>query len=301
MGHRAATLSSGTAVFLEESAMLLQSFRERLPAQGLESHLVCVWVQRVMRSSPPYAHRTVPNGSIEIVCRIGEAPEIVGLQTGTREELIPPGTDVVGVRFRPGAAPAVLGMPASEFVDVAVDADEVWGRGTVRLAEAIAGAATPEDAAATLEAEVRARLEGQSPQWRGLSLRHDAQLDPLVAKMVRRLLTARRDDVSAVASSLYVSERQLRRRCEKAVGIGPKALQRMLRFERFLALTRRHDSKRAELARLAIEAGYADQSHLSREAVRLAGRTPRALLHEAEHHCRGAHDHAASYRPLLAS
>jgi hypothetical protein len=40
---------------------------------------------------------------------------------------------------------------------------------------------------------------------------------------------------------------------------------------------------------VAIEAGFADQAHLSREALRLASRSPRAILREAVHHCRGRH------------
>jgi AraC-like DNA-binding protein len=73
----------------------------------------------------------------------------------------------------------------------------------------------------------------------------------------------------------------------------------MLRFQGFLALSQRYEHPARALARIAREAGYADQSHLTREAVLLAGRTPREILNEAEHQCRGAHDHDASYRPLL--
>jgi AraC-like DNA-binding protein len=98
-----------------------------------------------------------------------------------------------------------------------------------------------------------------------------------------------------------MSERQLRRRCLAAVGLPPKLLQRMLRFQGFLALAHARGLARADLSALAAEAGYADQPHLTRECVRLAGRPPVAVLREAEQHCRGFHDHAASYAPLLRS
>jgi AraC-like DNA-binding protein len=266
-----------------------QTFRERLPATGLESHVICVWIQQVFPGSAPYAHRTVPNGSVEFVCEVGAAPMVVGPQTRPREEVVAADTTIVGIRLRPGAAPALLGMPASELVDLAVQGDELWGRSTAHLAGKIATATTPERAAAILEAEVSLRLREGPP------------LDAIVAETVRRLLPAHTNDVSALASSLYMSERQLRRRCEAAVGLTPKVLQRMLRFQGFLALSRQHDRPRRQLARLARDAGYADQSHLSREAIRLAGRTPRAILREAQQQCLGAHDHRASYRPLLAS
>jgi AraC-like DNA-binding protein len=105
--------------------------------------------------------------------------------------------------------------------------------------------------------------------------------------------------VASLSSSLYISERQLRRRTLAAVGLAPKTLQRMLRFQRFLALSYVAGHTRADLAALAAAAGYADQPHLSRESLRLAGMTPAALLRDAEVHCAGSHDHSASFAPLL--
>jgi AraC-like DNA-binding protein len=96
-----------------------------------------------------------------------------------------------------------------------------------------------------------------------------------------------------------MSESQLRRRFRAATGFGPKTLHRILRFQRFLALAGQHEHPSEQIALLASAAGYTDQSHVTRESVRLAGLTPRALLRASEHHCR-AHDHAASHSPLLA-
>jgi AraC-like DNA-binding protein len=53
------------------------------------------------------------------------------------------------------------------------------------------------------------------------------------------------------------------------------------------------------VARLAADAGYADQSHLTRESAKLAGLSPRTLLRNIERYCGPSHDHAASYAPLL--
>jgi AraC-like DNA-binding protein len=73
----------------------------------------------------------------------------------------------------------------------------------------------------------------------------------------------------------------------------------VVRFQRFLALAGALQLPGGQLGRLAAEAGYADQAHLTREAVRREGRSPGALLREAEHKCGGAHDHAASYSLLI--
>jgi AraC-like DNA-binding protein len=266
-----------------------QTYRERRPAAELSQYLSAAWVQEVAPGAAPYTHRTVPNGGIELSCRIGSLPRIAGPQTGPTEDVLGPGAIVVGVRFRPGAAPSVLGLPASELVDLSLGADELWGAWAAALGERMAAATSPHDALGLLEAEVSSRLAAGTAE----------QPDPIAVEAVQRLLPWRGDDVGSLPSSLYISERQLRRRCQAAIGLAPKVLHRMLRFQGFLALAQGMDHPADDLARLAAEAGYADQSHLTRESVRLAGRSPRALLREAEHNCRAAHDHAPSYGPLL--
>ena len=95
--------------------------------------------------------------------------------------------------------------------------------------------------------------------------------DPIVAAAVARLgePDAR---VDSLAIEVGLSERQLRRRFHAAAGYGPKTLQRVLRFRRFLA------GSRDDLARAALEAGYADQAHLAHEVARLAGTSPSRLM-----------------------
>ena len=82
-----------------------------------------------------------------------------------------------------------------------------------------------------------------------------------------------------LAAALGISERQLRRRFHAAVGFGPKTLARILRFQRMLSLVRQRASRR-DLARLALDAGYADQAHMTAECTRLAGLPPGRLIAE---------------------
>jgi AraC-like DNA-binding protein len=174
----------------------------------------------------------------------------------------------------------------SELVDRELDASELWGPRPMQLAETLAGSPSPSVASAMLEREVVGRLEGEP--------------DPLVAETVRTLTLRGSERVSALSGRLHVSERQLNRRCLAATGLAPKLLQRMLRFQRFLALAHAGGLTQASLSWLAAAAGYADQSHLSRESARLTGVSPHALLQDAEKHCAGVHDHTPSYAPLLA-
>ena len=262
-----------------------QSFRERLPSPPLSKLVTCVWIQQVGNESPPYQHRTIPNGSAELVCALGSTPKIVGPKTGPAENLVAPGTVVIGVRFRPALAPVLLRLPAGELVDLELDAHDVWGRSASELGEKLTASASPHAACAALERELTRHARDCSPP--------DA-----VAVRAAHALLHRQSSVHALAISLEISERQLRRRCRSAIEMTPKVLERMFRFQRFLALTRAEGPAPVSLARLAREAGHADQSHLTREAVRLAGRPPAQLLHDSDHACR-AHDHSASWLQFL--
>ena len=100
----------------------------------------------------------------------------------------------------------------------------------------------------------------------GAAVRRRGEPDPLV----------RAAAAGTPRHALGIGDRQLRRRFLDAVGYGPKTLERILRFQRFLRLAQDD----GDLARLALDAGYADQAHLTRECTRLAGLPPAALLAE---------------------
>ena len=159
------------------------------------------------------------------------------------------------MRLRTGAAGAVLGLPASDLRDISPDAADVLG-------------------ADRAEALLEALMAGADPRLvllRGILAHGAHEPDPLVRAAVAAL-DRPRARVSAVAAELGVSPRQLQRHIAAAVGYGPKTLARVLRFRRLQALPA------APLIELALEAGYADQAHMTAEVTRLAGVSPVRFL-----------------------
>jgi AraC-like DNA-binding protein len=277
---------------IDAAAPAGQGYIERPPVPALAGLVSSVWTQQVAAGADPYTHRNIPHGGVELVCPVGQVPRVVGPLTGPMVEVLAPGTTVVGVRFRPGAAASVLDLPASELLDLAVDTDRLWGRSAVALGERIDRAASPADALADLQRHVVGRL-GDAPGP-----------DPLVSEAVRQLMPWRAADVGSLTSRLSISERQLRRRCQAAVGLAPKALHRVLRFQGFLALVQSALARGREpagdgLAALAADAGYADQAHLTRECLRLTGVTARTFLRQTAQACGCGHAHEVSFAPLL--
>lgn len=265
---------------------VIESYVERPPLPGLAGVVRTVWSQRV--GAAPYVQRHLPTGGVEIHFPIGGRPHLIGPLTGPMVEVILPHTTLVGVRFHPGAAPP---MPTAldDLVDTRVLLEDVWGSETERLGEAIAGAQGPDEALRLLQALLMHRFH------------RTGGVDPLVREAVRLLMPWNPVEVGTIAAHLSISTSQLRRRFLQAIGAGPKTLQRTLRFQGFLALAQAGASGDGGATWLATEAGYADQAHLSRECVRLTGQSPRELLGGDVDRCACGHDHAASYRPFLAS
>lgn len=261
----------------------MHDYVEGSPPPRLATHVSCWCVHRVETGSSSYLHRSAPTGSVEFVCEVGARPLLVGPQTGPFVRTLPSGSTTVSIRLRPESAAAVLGVPGYELTDRIVALEDVLPA-TRFLGERIAG--EPARAVAALEATV------------GTQVGRDTAIDRSVALAVGRL-AGQRPRVSSVAASLFVSERELRRRLKVAVGLSPKKLERILRFQRFLALVHIGGCRTPGLARSAVALGYADQAHLTRECVRLSGVPPAELIRQTDRHCRGRHDHSPSFHSLF--
>jgi AraC-like DNA-binding protein len=247
--------------------MAVSEYRETAPAAGLARYLACRWTRQVQPAADRYVQRVVPDGCIDLIWADGVL-QVAGPDTGPVLAQVAPGTGLAAVRFRPGRAPAVLGLPASELRDQRVDLAEIWGaQPTERLIERLHAASGPAAAAELLERLVASRLGPEE------------EPDRLVEGLVGALRVTPPLRVRGLADTLGVSERQLHRRCVDAVGYSPKILDRVLRLQRFLKLA--GASASPHLGRLAAAAGYADQAHLSRECRRLTGVTPGQMLGRA--------------------
>lgn len=229
----------------------MRTYRERPTPHPA---LACAWTSTVTASNPTAStptKRIVPDGCADVIWHRETGDLLVaGPDTRGHVSALAPGT-LVAVRFRPGHAPAGLGVPADAVRDARVDLAEVWRPSRARwLADALA-ATRSVSAAADVLAAAAAGTGGP--------------VDPAAPRLVA--LVRRGHRVSAVADAVGLTERQLHRRCLAAFGYGAKTLQRVLRFDGALRLAWRG----VPAAEIAHGMGYADQAHLSREVKALAG------------------------------
>jgi AraC-like DNA-binding protein len=209
----------------------------------------------------------LPDACIDVIWD-GSSIFVAGPDTGPVPVPPQPGQCFAGLRFWPGKAPAFLGVPASDLLDRRVLLGDLWSEAAAaRLADRLAAAPAPEDAAGLLDAVIADRAYTAPDS--------DPIVDHLVA--VFRKQPDAGGVVQLASQILSVGERRLHRHCSAAVGYGPKMLERVLRFQRARRLARHTGS----LATVAAMAGYADQAHMTRESRRLAGKAPSDLFKTA--------------------
>lgn len=205
-----------------------------------------VWTNTPSEDGPG---RVLPDGCMDLLWHEGRLL-VAGPDTRAYVTEGAP-TAWAGVRFSPGTAPALLGVPARELLDQRVALADLWPAAEVRRLTARVNAAG--DPASGLEEVALGRAADTEPP------------DPLLRHVVDALDGGR--PVAATADELGLGARQLHRRCLTAFGYGPKTLARVLRLQRALGLAR----DGVPYAETAFRAGFADQAHLARDVRELAG------------------------------
>ncbi len=237
-------------------------YEEYRHARQLAPLVECGWA----RSAPATGFiRVIPDGCVDLFVSSRGQTMIAGPATTFYDLHTDEDGVLVGLRLRPGAAAAVFGRPISEFTDRVVPLDAVFGVAGGRVAEKVFDATTPGQRVAALLQTVTEHLADTEPF-----------VDTAVIGAIGMLQRRPQWPVSELATAVDLSERQLRRRFETAVGFGPRRLGRILRLQRLLELIHARDD-RVRWSELAIEASYVDQPHMINECRALAGTSPLAL------------------------
>jgi len=251
----------------------MQFVRHR-PAAPLDRHVECFWWSR---REIPQSHweYMLPSGRAQLVIALHETP-IVCLPGSSGSPIEWSGSVVhgpqwryyaagpkpcgvvVGVSFRPGAASAVLGVPAMALADQHLSLSTLWGRRGQLLHEQMMEAAEPMAVFRILELALNERIE------RPL-LMHPAIAHALTFRWSIGITHIQRD--AGYSPKHFIAL------FRAGVGLTPKHYFRIQRFNE--ALRRLAAEPGTGLADVAATVGYSDQAHMAREFRELAGITPR--------------------------
>lgn len=257
-------------------------YREHKVAPILAKHIECIWLlesdDEPISSTP---QRLLPDGCIELILNFSDRfrehkqtgqsylqPQRFVVGQMTRPMLVSPTgrVEILGIRFAPGGTLPFFSCPPGE------------------LTNSIAPLA---DVATTLEKELSDRLYEARDWTEKIRLLETALIKLLLTKedgraslqgAISRIIRAGgQTSVDLLANDLGISGRQLERRFLKEVGLGPKLLCRILRFQQVF---RAVESDDPNWARIATDCGYYDQAHLIRDFRQFAEQTPSLLFEQ---------------------
>jgi hypothetical protein len=153
-------------------------YREWRAPLELARHVVCTWAGQFGERGEQYTDRVLPDGCVDIVWTDGGL-----VLAGPDTRVVPlewrPGARFAGIRFRPGLAPAVLGVPASAVLDTRVELADVIGDRARVLDDQVRRVGSLQAAAGVLAAAARCWLPAAAPPDRLVE----------VARLRGRLLT----------------------------------------------------------------------------------------------------------------
>jgi AraC-like DNA-binding protein len=246
---------------------------EHRPGPSLADRIECFWFAEDSAAGMGQAEpeRILPDGCIEWIFHLGRpyadgqgrlqpSSFVVGPTTAPLSIAPTGAVATLGVRFRPGGARGLL-PPLERLAGAFPTSEEAFDAGGRRVAEEVGNARGFASRQAVLETFLQKRLGRTRSR------------DPRVSAAIGLILSFRgRASISGIARRLGCSPRQLEREFGAGVGLTPKALSRIVRFQNLLRLAGRRPD--ASWADLAARCGYADQAHLVREFKAFSGATP---------------------------
>jgi AraC-like DNA-binding protein len=259
------------------------NFHRLVPGPPLNTFVEHLWLYDGFM--PSYGReKLLPNGAMELIIDLRDHPKhkwdrrdlvhgtayrkswLSGMQTEYIVIEASPGS-MMGAHFRPAGAWPFFGAPLGEFADHVIELDSVVGMQAGSLRDRLLEAPTPEGKLKLLEQWLLAR--GGESVYPDRAVHHALQQ---MLSLPMRLL------IRDLAAKVGISQKHLIHLFDQQVGVRPKQLDRILRFNRVLTTIAQSKPREMDWAAVALDCGYYDQSHFIHDFEAFAGMTPSAYL-----------------------
>lgn len=252
------------------------NYLEAHPSKSVAGHIKRFWTLEYDSAGDASEPETVlPDGCPEIVFNLSDRfrrvdsdnhhvqPSTLFAGQMSRSITIRPTGRVrlFGVRFHPAGAFPLGGFPMHQLTDQIIGIECAIGRAGVELESRIWEAESFEQRTAAFELYFTRKLAAQ---------RNEDAMAAYAAGLIAD--SGGSISISRLSGRIGVSERRLERRFRSRVGLSPKTLARIVRFQ---GVVRRIQSAETPNMLDAVhELGYFDQSHLIRDFREFSGDTP---------------------------
>ncbi|MFC5405751.1 DUF6597 domain-containing transcriptional factor [Cohnella soli] len=246
------------------------SYQEYAPCEQLTPYVACYWTLDFHADVESQLHRIIPDGCVDIIVnRLSPSSRKAAFVEGimTQYELIHLSEvqSLFGIRFFLESAQTVLKFPVSAFAGQHVFLEELWGLEGEHFVEEILSA--------NMATEIVGVVERQLKRVFAVD---DSSVHPLLHASVQYLYAAKGNlSMLGLAEELGFSERHLRRVFHSELGVGPKEMIGIVRFQSMLREI--YSGSYTNLTDLALKYGYYDQSHYIKNFKRYYGILPKQI------------------------
>lgn len=250
-------------------------YSELAPYHLLSPYIKCYWfLEGVLPVVALQPERIFPDGCMELIVHYGDAFQklsgdklekqknaFVFGQLEAFIELVPAATTgVMGVKFYPHGLAHFTNMPVHEIKQQAVELHHIFKEDSQQLFARISEAKSFSHKAQCMDSFLLKHLRAAKRN------------SDLVQSMMQDIYLCKGSaTVAQLVHKYLISERQLERVFSQEIGLSPKNFSRIIRFQQVFKLA----GSAGSLTSLALEAGYFDQAHFSREFKSFTGLSPR--------------------------
>ncbi len=251
-----------------------------VPEPPLNRYIICFWHAELQ---VPYTREKIlPTGTVELIINFGapfklvdkqdakrftlqDQSWLVGLQTEylINEPLAE--THMIGVRFRPGGAHGFFHCPAHQMHNQVLPMDALWGHFIEEARTRLYEASNLSSKFALLEHLLRSRL----------SVEKSGQ--GLINFAIKQLVNSQGAiSIATLCDKLAISQKHLSQQFKKFVGVPPKSLARIFRFQHVLNTI--DPTQSPNWVDIAHQCHFYDQSHFNRDFLAFTGLSPGEYL-----------------------
>jgi AraC-like DNA-binding protein len=264
----------GDPVYAPETGVPPGTMRELAVPAALQAHVAhMLRYEEAIPEGEERIERVLPDGAVHLILELGDGAaqpvlRVAGASAAPVVLRIRGHIRGLSATLQPGAAAAVLGLPAAELTGLALPLDMLWRDGA-QLAAQLHEAPTDATRARLLLHCLHRRLAAHQATGSALARQAAAMISRSGGSLLLR----------DVARAIGTGERRLQQLFQQHVGLAPRTYGRLARMHQCLRLLRSLHAPR--WTELALEAGYYDQAHLANEFQALCGLSPTAFLGQA--------------------
>lgn len=243
----------------------------------LKPYIQCFWYIDAL--VPFQREKILPTGTVEIILNFGDDFRVqdradasqfslqkeawlVGLQSQYLLNEPLGKSRMMGIRFHAGGVYPFIPADAHEFHNQVIPLDIFWGDNVAFLREALAEAANMTERLRLLENFLLARLQQNQ---------ENAYVHHAVQTLAQ---TNGAYSIKGLAIQIGISQKHLAHRFKQIVGVTPKTLARIYRFQAVLSTI----NQNTDWADIANQCHYHDQAHFSKDFAAFAGFSPSHYL-----------------------